>query len=89
MAELVGGAALGAVFGAVFAVLHDTVKNVGSEVREFKSVLTSLESKLDLLAPVVEEISLSNRRGNKELGRRYEEGRGAHSHFLGNGRVDR
>uniref|UniRef100_A0A2N9FYX2 RPW8 domain-containing protein n=1 Tax=Fagus sylvatica TaxID=28930 RepID=A0A2N9FYX2_FAGSY len=61
MAELVGGAALGAVFGAVFAVLHDTVKNVGSKVCEFKSVLTSLESKLDLLAPVVEEISRLNR----------------------------
>jgi predicted transcriptional regulator len=61
MAELVGGAALGAVFGAVFAVLHDRVKNVGSKVHEFKSVLTRLESKLDLLAPVVKEISLLNR----------------------------
>uniref|UniRef100_A0A2N9F7D7 Protein kinase domain-containing protein n=1 Tax=Fagus sylvatica TaxID=28930 RepID=A0A2N9F7D7_FAGSY len=69
VAVFVGGAVLGAAFGEVFAVLHDTVKNVGSKVLMFKSVLKSLESNLDLLAPVVEEISGLNR----ELGRPEEE----------------
>ena len=69
VAVFVGGAVLGAAFGEVFAVLHDTVKNVGSKVLMFKSVLKSLESNLDLLAPVVEEIS----RLNRELGHPEEE----------------
>ena len=54
VAVFVGGAVLGAAFGEVFAVLHDTVKNVGSNGLMF-------ESNLDLLAPVVEEISRLNR----------------------------
>ena len=69
MAEFVGGAALGAAFGVAFAVLHDTVKNVGSKVLMFQSVLKSLKSNLDLLAPVVGEIS----RLNIELGLPEEE----------------
>ncbi len=62
-------AALGAAFGEVFAVLHDTVKNVGSKILMFKSILKSLESNLDLLAPVVEDIRLLN----KILDRQEEE----------------
>jgi hypothetical protein len=64
-----GGAVLGAAFGEVFAVLHDTVKNVGSKALVFKSELKSLKSTLDLLAPVVKEISQSNR----DVGRSEEE----------------
>jgi ABC-type uncharacterized transport system fused permease/ATPase subunit len=68
-AVFVRGAALGAAFGEVFAVLHDTVKNVGSKIPMFKSILKSLESNLDLLAPVVEDIRLLN----KILDRQEEE----------------
>ena len=55
-AAIVGRAALGAVFGKALAELYDTVKNVGSKVLMFKSILKSFKSNLDLLAPVVEEI---------------------------------
>ena len=68
-AAIVGRAALGAVFGKALAELYDTVKNVGSKVLMFKSILKSFKSNLDLLAPVVEEI----RRLNQELDRPEEE----------------
>lgn len=68
-AAIVGQAALGAVFGKAFAELYDTVKDVGSKVVMFKSILISFKSNLDLLAPVVEEI----RRLNQELNRPGEE----------------
>ncbi|KAL4629016.1 hypothetical protein ACB092_05G278600 [Castanea dentata] len=57
------------VFGKTFAALYDTVKDVGSKVIMFKSILISFKSNLDLLAPVVEEI----RRLNLELNRPEEE----------------
>ncbi|KAK4570814.1 hypothetical protein RGQ29_029606 [Quercus rubra] len=69
MASLVGGAALGAVFGEVFNVLHDTVKCVGSDALMFKPILKSLQFNLNLLAPVVEEI----RQLNKKLDHTEEE----------------
>lgn len=68
-AAIVGRAALGAVFGKAFAELYETVKDVGSKVVMFKSILISFKSNLDLLAPVVEEI----RRLNQELNRPEEE----------------
>ncbi|KAL4632021.1 hypothetical protein ACB092_04G021800 [Castanea dentata] len=49
-------AALGAAFGAVFTVLYDTVKDVVGKVRMFKPILEDLESTLNNLAPMVEEI---------------------------------
>lgn len=61
----VGRAALGAAFGKTFAELYDTVKDVGSKVLMFKSILISFKSNLDLLAPPVEEI----RQLNQELNR--------------------
>lgn len=69
MAEIVVRAALGAVFGKAFAELYETVKDVGSKVVMFKSILTSFKSNLYLLEPVVEEI----RRLNQELNRPEEE----------------
>ena len=69
MASLVGGAALGAVFGEVFNVLHDTVKSVGSDALMFKPILKSVKFNLDLLDPVVKEIT----RLNEILGHREEE----------------
>ena len=69
MASLVRGAALGAVFGEVFNVLHDTVKCVGSDALMFKPILKSLQFNLNLLAPVVEEI----RQLNKKLDHTEEE----------------
>uniref|UniRef100_A0A7N2RA40 RPW8 domain-containing protein n=1 Tax=Quercus lobata TaxID=97700 RepID=A0A7N2RA40_QUELO len=62
MASLVGGAALGAVFGEVFNVLHDTVKCVGSDALMFKPIRKSLQFNLNLLAPVVEEIRQLNKK---------------------------
>ena len=53
---MAGGAGLGALFGEGFAILHDTVKEVGSKVLMFKSILKSLESTLDEFAPIVKEI---------------------------------
>ena len=79
MASLVGGAALGAVLGEVFNVLHDTVKCVGSDALMFKPILKSLQFNLNLLATVVEEIRQLNKKldhteEETELERRYEEG---------------
>ena len=54
--ELVTGGVVGAAFGEVFALLHETVKNVISQALMFKSTLERLKSTLDGLAPVVEEI---------------------------------
>ncbi|KAL4594434.1 hypothetical protein ACB092_12G020600 [Castanea dentata] len=62
MASLVGGAALAAVFGEVFNVLHDTVKCVGSDALMYKPILKSLQFNLNLLAPVVEEIRQLNKK---------------------------
>ncbi|XP_030974658.1 probable disease resistance protein At5g66900 [Quercus lobata] len=53
---MAAGAALGAVFGEVFAVLHDAVKEVGSKALMFRPILKSLESQLGRLAPLVEDI---------------------------------
>nr|XP_023891174.1 probable disease resistance protein At5g66900 isoform X2 [Quercus suber] len=53
---MAAGAALGAVFGEVFAVFHDSVKEVGSKALMFKPILKSLESQLGILAPLVEDI---------------------------------
>ena len=53
---MAAGAALGAVFGEVFAVFHDAVKEVGSKALMFKPILNSLESQLGRLAPLVEDI---------------------------------
>nr|POE89724.1 putative disease resistance protein [Quercus suber] len=53
---MAAGAALGAVFGEVFAVFHDSVKEVGSKALMFKPILKSLESQLDSLAPLVKDI---------------------------------
>lgn len=69
VAAIVGQAALGAVFGKAFAELYDSVKDVGSKVVMFKSILISFKSNLDLLAPVVKEI----KRLNQELNRPEEE----------------
>ncbi|KAF3954594.1 hypothetical protein CMV_020081 [Castanea mollissima] len=49
-------AALGAAFGAVFTVLYDAVKDVVGKVRKFKPILEDLESTLNNLAPMVDEI---------------------------------
>ncbi|KAL4644908.1 hypothetical protein ACB092_02G198000 [Castanea dentata] len=57
MAEtLVGGAALGAAFGEVFVVLRDIVKDVVHKVRMFKPILKRLESTLNRLTPMVNQI---------------------------------
>ena len=56
---MVGGAALGAVFGEVF---NDTVKSVGSYALMFKPILKSLQFNLNLLAPVVKEIRQLNQK---------------------------
>ncbi|XP_050252912.1 probable disease resistance protein At5g66900 [Quercus robur] len=69
MASLVGGAALGAVFGEVVNVLHDTFKSVGSDALMFKSILKSLKHNLDLIDPVVKDIT----RLNEILDHREEE----------------
>ncbi|KAM3681653.1 hypothetical protein ACJW30_12G015800 [Castanea mollissima] len=61
MASLVGGAALGGVFGEVFNVLHDTVKSIGSNALKFKPILKKLKFNLDLLDPVVKEITQLNK----------------------------
>ena len=57
-AAYVGGAALEATFLEVFAVLHDTAKNVGSKAHMFKPILKHLESKLDRLLPMIKDIKL-------------------------------
>ena len=59
-ASLVGGAALGAVFGELVNVLHDTFKSVGSDALMFKSILKRLKHNLDLIDPVVKEITQLN-----------------------------
>ena len=60
MASLVGGAALGAVFGELVNVLHDTFNSVGSDALMFKSILKRLKHNLDLIDPVVKEITQLN-----------------------------
>ncbi|KAK7860108.1 protein da1-related 5 [Quercus suber] len=73
-------AALGAAFGTVFTVLYDTVKEVVGKVRKFKPILEKLESTLNNLAPLVDEIrQLSEQLDlpevkTKELMKRMEEG---------------
>lgn len=53
---LVGGAALGAAFGEVFVELRDIVKDVVHKVRMFKPILKRLESTLNRLAAMVNQI---------------------------------
>ena len=53
---VVGEAILGAVFGQVFAVLYDRVKDFRNKGRKFNSTLEKLGSNLEILKPVVEEI---------------------------------
>ena len=53
---LVAGGVVGAAFGEGFAILHETVKHVVGQIIMFKSILKSLESTLDGIAPVVQEI---------------------------------
>ena len=55
MAE-VGWAALGALFGEAFTLLHEGVKSWGTKALNFSSTLKSLASNLDRLAPEVEKI---------------------------------
>ena len=50
-------------------MLHDTVKSVGSDALMFKPILKSVKFNLDLLGPVVKEIT----RLNEILGHREEE----------------
>ena len=66
---LVGEAILGAVFGQVFAVLYDRVKDFRNKGRKFNSTLEKLESNLEILNPVVEEI----KELNEELDGRKDE----------------
>ena len=78
---MVGGAALGAMFGEVF---NDTVKSVGSYAFMFKPILKSLQFNLNLLAPVVKEIRQLNKKLDHPKGennQRYEEGPGARWQF--------
>ena len=56
MAALVAGGVVGAAFGEGFAILHETVKHAVGLIIMFKSILKSLESTLDSVAPVVQEI---------------------------------
>ena len=56
MADLVTGGVVGAAFGEGFATLHKTVKHVVGQIIMFKSILKRLESTLDGIAPVVQEI---------------------------------
>ena len=53
---VVGEATLGAVFGQVFAVLYDRVKDFRNKGRKFNSTLEKLESNLKSLKPVVKDI---------------------------------
>nr|POE67357.1 protein da1-related 5 [Quercus suber] len=55
-AASVAGNVVGAAFGEVFAILHDTVKNVVGQAIVFKSNLEDLKSTLDGVAPLVREI---------------------------------
>ena len=65
MAEtLVGGAAFRATFGEVFAVLRDTIKDVVHKVRMYKPILKRLESTLNRLTPMVNQI--------RELGKQFD-----------------
>ena len=92
MAE-VGGAALGALFGEAFTLLHEGVKSWGSKALNFSSTLKSLASNLDRLAPEVEKIKelseeLDLREDLREFDRSNEQGRGTHSQMLENQKVE-
>ena len=54
--HIASGATLGVVFGESFAILHDTVKEVGSKALMFKPILKRLKYTLDRLAPIVNDI---------------------------------
>lgn len=62
-AAFIGEAALGALFGNAFTLLHEGVKSWGSKALNFSSTLKSLASNLDRLKPEVEKI----RKLNEEL----------------------
>ena len=53
---LVTGSVVGGAFGEGFTILHETVKNVVGQAIMFKSILEDLESTLERIAPVVQEI---------------------------------
>ncbi|XP_075635607.1 putative disease resistance protein At5g66900 [Castanea sativa] len=53
---LVTGSVVGGAFGEGFAILHETVKNVVGQAIMFKSILEDLESTLERITPVVQEI---------------------------------
>ena len=54
--EFAAGGVVEAAFGEGFAILHETVKHVVGQIIMFKSILKSLESTLDGVAPVVQQI---------------------------------
>ena len=56
MALIVAGPLLGAAFGQVFTSLRETIKDAVSEVRQFKTILEHLQSTLDCLVPIVDQI---------------------------------
>ena len=64
---MVAGSLLGAGFGQVFTSLRETVKDVVSKARQFKRILKSLDSTLDLLADTVEKIERSNQQRGRAV----------------------
>ncbi|KAK7851193.1 putative disease resistance protein [Quercus suber] len=56
---VIRGATLGEAFAEVFAVLFDTVKKVGNKDCSFKPYIKNLESTLDRLLPIVEDLKRS------------------------------
>ena len=64
---MVAGSLLGAGFGQVFTSLRETVKDVVSKARQFKRILKSLDSTLDLLADTVKKIELSNQQRGRAV----------------------
>ena len=73
---LVAGGVVGAAFGEGFAILHETVQHVVGQIIMFKSIFKSLESTLDGVAPVVQEIrrlSLALDHPDKETKRLIEQ----------------
>ena len=67
MADLALGGVVGAAFGEGFAILPDTIKHVVGQIIMFKSELKRLESTLDGVAPMVQEIEESSRTSKTSL----------------------
>ncbi|KAK7848843.1 putative disease resistance protein [Quercus suber] len=80
MALIVAGPLLGVAFGQVFTSLRETVKDTVSKVCQFKPILERLQSTLDRLAPMVDQmVELSEKldlpeRETKRLKEHMEEG---------------